>query len=212
MLVLTPTRELAKQVHDELKYLADTHGFSTTCFHGGVSYGPQEGALRRGVDILVATVGRVIDHIDRGNLHLNDAYHVVLDEADEMLSMGFADDVERIFGECPAGADAASLEPFGIVVTRLRLPMTWVVSFCILGRFGPHRGRRGVSERTRSRRWRLRDRAASTSSTRPRETPRVACMTITQRRSSASVETRRSMIRRRSSSSSWTRSCPILGP
>ena len=101
MLVLTPTRELAKQVHDELKYLADTHGFSTTCFHGGVSYGPQEGALRRGVDILVATVGRVIDHIDRGNLHLNDAYHVVLDEADEMLSMGFADDVERIFGEFP---------------------------------------------------------------------------------------------------------------
>ena len=93
MLVLTPTRELAKQVHDELKYLADTHGFSTTCFHGGVSYGPQEGALRRGVDILVATVGRVIDHIDRGNLHLNDAFHVVLDEADEMLSMGFADDV-----------------------------------------------------------------------------------------------------------------------
>ena len=112
MLVLTPTRELAKQVHDELKYLADTHGFSTTCFHGGVSYGPQEGALRRGVDILVATVGRVIDHIDRGTLHLNDAYHVVLDEADEMLSMGFADDVERIFGECPAGADAASLEPY----------------------------------------------------------------------------------------------------
>jgi len=46
--------------------------------------------------------------------------------------MGFADDVERIFGECPAGADAASLEPFGIVVTRLRLPMTWVVSFWIL--------------------------------------------------------------------------------
>ena len=132
MLVLTPTRELAKQVHDELKYLADTHGFSTTCFHGGVSYGPQEGALRRGVDILVATVGRVIDHIDRGNLHLNDAYHVVLDEADEMLSMGFADDVERIFGECPAGADAASLEPCAIVVTRLRLPMTGVVSFWIL--------------------------------------------------------------------------------
>ena len=130
MLVLTPTRELAKQVHDELKYLADTHGFSTTCFHGGVSYGPQEGALRRGVDILVATVGRVIDHIDRGNLHLNDAYHVVLDEADEMLSMGFADDVERIFGECPAGADAASFEPY-----RLHLLMNWVVSFWILSQF-----------------------------------------------------------------------------
>jgi len=88
MLVLAPTRELAKQVHDELNVLASVHGFSTTCFHGGVSYGPQCGALTRGVDILVATVGRVIDHIDRGNLHLHETYHVVLDEADEMLSMG----------------------------------------------------------------------------------------------------------------------------
>ncbi|KAH8066020.1 helicase [Aureococcus anophagefferens] len=103
ILVLAPTRELAKQVEAELHLLAQTHGLSTTCFHGGVSYGPQENALRRGVDVLVATVGRVIDHIDRGNLDLSDAYHVVLDEADEMLSMGFADDVERIFSECPAG-------------------------------------------------------------------------------------------------------------
>ena len=103
ILVLAPTRELAKQVEAELHLLAQTHGLSTTCFHGGVSYGPQENALRRGVDVLVATVGRVIDHIDRGNLDLSDAYHVVLDEADEMLSMGFADDVERIFAECPAG-------------------------------------------------------------------------------------------------------------
>ena len=101
ILVLAPTRELAKQVEAELHLLAQTHGLSTTCFHGGVSYGPQENALRRGVDVLVATVGRVIDHIDRGNLDLSDAYHVVLDEADEMLSMGFADDVERIFGEFP---------------------------------------------------------------------------------------------------------------
>ena len=103
MLVLAPTRELAKQVEAEMKLLADTHGFSTICFHGGVSYGPQSGALSRGVDVLVATVGRVIDHLDRGNLDLSSAYHVVLDEADEMLSMGFADDVERIFAECPAG-------------------------------------------------------------------------------------------------------------
>ena len=73
ILVLAPTRELAKQVEAELKLLAETHGFSTICFHGGVSYGPQEGALRRGVDVLVATVGRVIDHIDRGNLDLSSA-------------------------------------------------------------------------------------------------------------------------------------------
>ena len=111
VLCLAPTRELAKQVESELHLLAATHGLSTTCFHGGVSYVPQERALRNGVDIVVATVGRVIDHIERGNLRLGDTYHVVLDEADEMLSMGFADDVERIFSECPAGRAKAGKGP-----------------------------------------------------------------------------------------------------
>ncbi|KAJ8598665.1 hypothetical protein CTAYLR_003076 [Chrysophaeum taylorii] len=103
IVVLTPTRELAKQVEQELALLCAVHDLKTVCFHGGVSYTPQERALKRGVDVLVATVGRVIDHLDRGNLDLSKAYHVVLDEADEMLSMGFAEDVERIFSECPAG-------------------------------------------------------------------------------------------------------------
>lgn len=103
ILCLTPTRELAKQVETELSKLCETHGFSSTCFHGGVSYTPQERAIQRGVDVLVATVGRVIDHLERGTLDLKDTYHIVLDESDEMLSMGFADDVERIFSYCPAG-------------------------------------------------------------------------------------------------------------
>jgi len=103
ILCLAPTRELAKQVEQELALLCQPHGFATACFHGGVSYVPQERSLRNGVDVLVATVGRVIDHLDRGNLDLSQAYHVVLDEADEMLSMGFADDVEKIFSYCPAG-------------------------------------------------------------------------------------------------------------
>jgi len=102
IVVLAPTRELAKQVETELSSLSAVHGLRTTCFHGGVSYVPQERALRNGVDILVATVGRVIDHLDRGNLDLSNAYHLVLDEADEMLSMGFADDVEKIFSFTPA--------------------------------------------------------------------------------------------------------------
>ena len=66
-------------------------------FHGGAAYGPKESALRSGLDILVATPGRVIDHLQRGNLDLGQVQHAVLDEADEMLNMGFADDIESIF-------------------------------------------------------------------------------------------------------------------
>ena len=65
-------------------------------FHGGVSYDPQARALQAGVDIIVATPGRCIDHLDRGNLDLSEINIAVLDEADEMLNMGFADDVEKI--------------------------------------------------------------------------------------------------------------------
>lgn len=105
---LTPTRELAKQVESELALLCKTHGLSSVCFHGGVSYTPQERALDRGVDVLVATVGRVIDHLERGTLDLSETYHIVLDESDEMLSMGFAEDVERIFSFTPAGERVGS--------------------------------------------------------------------------------------------------------
>eukprot|EP00977_Amphora_coffeiformis_P008800 scaffold1992_cov187-Amphora_coffeaeformis.AAC.18 len=96
MLILCPTRELARQVQEELDQVARPLGLFTEVFHGGVSYEPQSRALRSGLDILVGTPGRVIDHIERGNLNLSECETVVLDEADEMLNMGFAEDVEVI--------------------------------------------------------------------------------------------------------------------
>lgn len=96
MIVLCPTRELARQVEDELSSVARPLGLYSEVFHGGVSYEPQSRALRQGVDILVGTPGRLIDHIERGNLDLSECDIAVLDEADEMLNMGFADDVEVI--------------------------------------------------------------------------------------------------------------------
>ena len=96
MLILCPTRELARQVQEELNQVAKPLGLFTEVFHGGVSYEPQSRALRSGLDILVGTPGRVIDHIERGNLNLSECETVVLDEADEMLNMGFADDVEVV--------------------------------------------------------------------------------------------------------------------
>ena len=96
MIVLCPTRELARQVQEELSHIAKPLGLFTTVFHGGVSYDPQIHALRSGIDVLVGTPGRVIDHIKRGDLNLADCDIVVLDEADEMLNMGFADDVEVV--------------------------------------------------------------------------------------------------------------------
>lgn len=94
MLVLCPTRELARQVSDELSAVAKPVGLFVEVFHGGVSYDPQARALRTGVDIIVGTPGRIIDHLNRGNMDLTECDIVVLDEADEMLNMGFADDVE----------------------------------------------------------------------------------------------------------------------
>jgi len=96
MLVLAPTRELARQVSEELAMIAKPMDLDVALFHGGVSYDPQARALSAGVDIIVATPGRCIDHINRGTLKLADLRIAVLDEADEMLNMGFADDVETI--------------------------------------------------------------------------------------------------------------------
>ncbi|CAN8075101.1 unnamed protein product [Agarophyton chilense] len=100
-IVLAPTRELAKQVAREMSYIGGGLNISVQCFYGGSAYGPQEGALRRGVDIVVGTPGRIMDHLDRGNLRLSNIAFAVLDEADEMLSMGFAQDVESIFETLP---------------------------------------------------------------------------------------------------------------
>jgi len=95
-IVLCPTRELARQVQEELKDVSKPYNMYTSVFHGGVSYEPQRRDLRRGLDILVGTPGRIIDHLNNGDLDLSYCNIAVLDEADEMLNMGFADDVERI--------------------------------------------------------------------------------------------------------------------
>ena len=102
-LVLAPTRELAIQVAEAFQtYARHIPGFHVLPIYGGQSYGPQLSALRRGVHVVVGTPGRVIDHLDKGSLDLSQLKTLVLDEADEMLRMGFVDDVERILQETPA--------------------------------------------------------------------------------------------------------------
>src|SRR5690606_17708135 len=95
VLVLAPTRELAIQVAEAFqKYATHLPGFQVLPIYGGQGYGPQLAALRRGVQVIVGTPGRVIDHLERGSLDLSQLRTLVLDEADEMLRMGFIDDVE----------------------------------------------------------------------------------------------------------------------
>jgi ATP-dependent RNA helicase DDX21 len=96
VIVLAPTRELAKQVAADFEHVGKAARLQTLCVYGGAPYGPQEGALRRGVDVVVGTPGRVKDHLERGTLKLQRLRFRVLDECDEMLNMGFVDDVEKI--------------------------------------------------------------------------------------------------------------------
>jgi ATP-dependent RNA helicase DeaD len=102
VLVLVPTRELALQVSEAfLRYAAHLKGFHVLPIYGGQSYQPQLNALRRGVHVVVGTPGRVIDHMNRGTLKLTGLTLLVLDEADEMLRMGFIDAVESILEQTP---------------------------------------------------------------------------------------------------------------
>ncbi len=102
VLVLAPTRELAIQVAEAFqRYAAHMPGFHVLPIYGGQSYGPQLSALKRGVHVVVGTPGRVIDHLDRGSLDLSQLSCLVLDEADEMLRMGFIDDVEAVLKKTP---------------------------------------------------------------------------------------------------------------
>jgi len=96
VLCLTPTRELAIQVESVFKTIA--RGLSTFCIYGGSAYGPQLEALRTGLDILVGTCGRVKDLLSTQRIRLERCKHIILDEADQMLDIGFADDVEEILG------------------------------------------------------------------------------------------------------------------
>ncbi|GJN22796.1 hypothetical protein PR202_gb10395 [Eleusine coracana subsp. coracana] len=100
VLVLAPTRELAKQVEKEIKESAPK--LSTVCVYGGVSYNVQQNALSRGVDVVVGTPGRIIDLINGGSLQLGEVRYLVLDEADQMLAVGFEEDVETILQQLPA--------------------------------------------------------------------------------------------------------------
>uniref|UniRef100_A0A0E0D910 RNA helicase n=1 Tax=Oryza meridionalis TaxID=40149 RepID=A0A0E0D910_9ORYZ len=100
VLVLAPTRELAKQVEKEIKESAPK--LSTVCVYGGVSYNVQQNALSRGVDVVVGTPGRIIDLINGGSLQLGEVKYLVLDEADQMLAVGFEEDVETILQQLPA--------------------------------------------------------------------------------------------------------------
>ena len=107
-LVLAPTRELALQVSEAFeRYAARLPGVHVLPIYGGQGYGVQLSALRRGVHVVVGTPGRVMDHLDKGTLDLSELRFLVLDEADEMLKMGFAEDVERILADTPADKHVA---------------------------------------------------------------------------------------------------------
>jgi ATP-dependent RNA helicase DeaD len=108
VLVLVPTRELALQVAEAFqRYASHLKGFHVLPIYGGQSYQPQLNALRRGVHVVVGTPGRVSDHLERGTLTLASIKLLVLDEADEMLRMGFLEAVEAILVKTPPHRQAA---------------------------------------------------------------------------------------------------------
>lgn len=98
-LILTPTRELAAQIREELLPLLGANKHSVATFYGGVGFGPQLKALRRGVEVAVACPGRLTDLVNRGNLKLDEVEFVVIDEADRMADMGFLPEVKRILDQ-----------------------------------------------------------------------------------------------------------------
>ena len=101
--VLAPTRELAQQIADELTHLAHfIKGLKIAVIYGGQPFGKQMSALSRKPQVLVATPGRLLDHMQRGNIRLGTVHTMVLDEADEMLNMGFVKDVTRIIESVPS--------------------------------------------------------------------------------------------------------------
>ncbi|MCG9761817.1 DEAD/DEAH box helicase [Pseudoalteromonas sp. Isolate6] len=100
-LILTPTRELAQQVAEHTEKLVGSTGLNVVCLYGGANIGPQEKRLRAGVDIVVATPGRLLDHLIKGTLTLKNIQHLVFDEADRMLDMGFMGEIKRIMRTMP---------------------------------------------------------------------------------------------------------------
>jgi ATP-dependent RNA helicase RhlE len=101
-LILEPTRELAAQVETAIRDFARFTDIGVAVVFGGVGYGRQKDALKAGVDIIVATPGRLLDHLQQGTCQLNRVEYLVLDEADRMLDMGFLPDVRKIVQKCPS--------------------------------------------------------------------------------------------------------------
>ena len=106
-LVLVPTRELACQVGDAIRAMAQFTPLRSTVVYGGVGLGRQLDSLRCGTDILVATPGRLLDHMERRSVNLHRVKHLILDEADRMLDMGFLPDVRRIISQLPSDRQTA---------------------------------------------------------------------------------------------------------
>ncbi|MCM2278211.1 MAG: DEAD/DEAH box helicase [Oligoflexia bacterium] len=100
-LILCPTRELAMQVAEQVSLLGKHKKVRALAVYGGAGYGDQIHGLKRGAHVVIGTPGRLVDHLERGRLRLNGLRVVVLDEADEMISMGFQDDLEKILGAMP---------------------------------------------------------------------------------------------------------------
>lgn len=122
VLILAPTRELAAQIDQSIHTYGKHLRISSTVIFGGVGQGPQVHALNRGVDILVATPGRLLDLMNQGHVRLNEIEIFVLDEADRMLDMGFIDDIKRIIGRLPHKRQSlffsATLEPKVVALAR----------------------------------------------------------------------------------------------
>ena len=106
-LVLTPTRELCIQVTQALRAYGERRGINVVAIFGGAPIREQAARLKDNAHVVVGTVGRVMDMIGRHHLYLDQARYVVLDEADEMLDLGFLEDVEKILGRCPSGRQTA---------------------------------------------------------------------------------------------------------
>jgi len=100
-LVVAPTRELAEQINEAFAAYGKQTRLTSTTIYGGVGINPQVAALRRGVDIVVACPGRLLDHIGQGNIDLSHLEVLVLDEADQMFDMGFLPDIRRILRAVP---------------------------------------------------------------------------------------------------------------
>ena len=100
-LIIAPTRELAMQITEELRKIGKYTKIKIVTVYGGQGIGIQLDALRRKPEIVVATPGRLIDHLDNGSIRTDDIKHVVLDEADVMLDMGFIEDIEYVLQKVP---------------------------------------------------------------------------------------------------------------